>query len=141
MYVRERFIIPCHDQYKIWQIIRNDCYKIWWNDNAKHEGDANPKYDIDIYRANTNRKYKKWYMTKEFTGLVAGFKLSFFLIVILFDPLVDPRSINRVTRKSHSSRVNRVRNDVAEKLPDGWSIYRETLSQRRFSIIFFLMII
>lgn len=42
--------------------------------------------DIDPYRANTNRKYKKWYTTKEFTDLVAGLKLSFPSIVVLFDP-------------------------------------------------------
>lgn len=55
--------------------IHNDRYKIWWNGSvyAKHE--TLTRSDIDPYRA--NRKYKKWYTTKEFTDVVGGLKLSF----------------------------------------------------------------
>lgn len=54
---------------------------------------------------------------KEFTDLVAGLKLSFPLTVVLFDPL--DKSIESLENRIAPSRVNRVRNDVAEKLPDG----------------------
>lgn len=78
--------------------------------------------DIDPYRA--NRKYKKWYTTKEFTGVVGELKLSFpnsrslQLVSSIFT-----RRIDRAGRKSYRSRVNRVQNDIAEKFPSGWSIY------------------
>lgn len=97
--------------------------------------------DIDPYRA--NRKYKKWYTTKEFTDTVGGLKLSFpnsrplhpVSSIPALDESIAPAE-NRIQAELIASETRR-----CGKTPE-WPInLRPDFISAAFSIIFFLMII